>query len=152
MRSKGKTGKSLFSGIWNSHKTRRKPALLPVPLLRRRLSSHEGFPTPKMALIRGKTALLFWDIHGSKPVWLSGAFSQRKIAANSTYWKAKVRKDGLGMRQGFREGKKGCFGINRNPGQSPKNSPGTYTQISSIWAPIGHSGGSFGLQQAKMST
>jgi hypothetical protein len=62
-------------------------------LLRRRLSSHEGFPTPKIALIREKTALLFWDIPGSKPVWLSGAFSQRKITANSGRWEAKLMGD-----------------------------------------------------------
>jgi len=31
---------------------------------------------------------LFWDIPGSKPVWLSGAESKLKITANSTYWKA----------------------------------------------------------------
>jgi len=43
----------------------------------------------RLALIREKTALLFWDIPGSKPIWLSGAFSQRKITANSTYREAK---------------------------------------------------------------
>jgi hypothetical protein len=54
-------------------------------------------------------------------VWLSGAISQREIAANSTYWEAKVRKDGLEDGTGFRMAKKGGFDINRNPGQSPKN-------------------------------
>jgi hypothetical protein len=33
---------------------------------------------------------MFWDIPGSKPVWLSGAFSQRKITANSGGREAKV--------------------------------------------------------------
>jgi hypothetical protein len=33
---------------------------------------------------------LFSDIPGSKPVWLSGAFSKRKITANSTYREAKL--------------------------------------------------------------
>ena len=83
-------GKRGFWGSGISLKLIRKTTLLPVPLLRRRLSSPEGFPTPKIALIREKTALLFWDIPGSKPVWLSGAFSQRKITANSTYWEAKL--------------------------------------------------------------
>jgi hypothetical protein len=62
-------------------------------LLRRRLSSHEGFPTPKIALIREKTALLFWDIPSSWPVWLSGAFSQRKITANSGRWESNLMGD-----------------------------------------------------------
>jgi hypothetical protein len=44
----------------------------------------------RLALIREKTARMFWDIPGSKPVWLSGAFSQRKITANSTYREAKL--------------------------------------------------------------
>ena len=47
-------------------------------------------PDPKTALIREKTALMFWDIPDSKPVGLSGAFSELKITANSTYWEAKV--------------------------------------------------------------
>ena len=38
---------------------------------------------------------MFWDIPAPWPVWLSGAFSQRKITANSTYWKAKLWWDGL---------------------------------------------------------
>ena len=46
----------------------------------------------------------------------------------------------------------GGFVTNRDPGPSPKNSPGTYTQISSIRAPIGHSGGSFSTNSAKCST
>jgi hypothetical protein len=50
-------------------------------------------PNSKIARIREKTALLFWDIPGSKPVWLSGAFSQRKITANSGRWEAKLMGD-----------------------------------------------------------
>jgi len=46
-----------------------------------------------MALIREKTALMFWDILDLWPVWLSGAFSELKITANSTYWKAKLMQD-----------------------------------------------------------
>ena len=64
-------------------------------LLRRRLSSCEEVPTPQISLIREKTALMFWDIPGGKPVWLSEAFSQRKITANSTYREAKLWNDGL---------------------------------------------------------
>jgi hypothetical protein len=95
--SRGNEGKGGFGGSKIPLKTGREPALLPVPLLRRRLSSQEGFPTPKRARIREKTARMFWDIPGSKPVWLSGAFSQRKITANSTYWEAKLWLDGLGV-------------------------------------------------------
>jgi len=47
---------------------------------------------------------------------------------------------------------KGGFGINRDPGSDPENNPGTSTQISSIRAPIGHSGGSFGMKSRKCST
>ena len=36
---------------------------------------------------------MFWDIPAPWPVWLLGAFSQRKITANSTYWKAKLMQD-----------------------------------------------------------
>jgi len=86
----GNGKKACFGNMEFPTKPVQKPALFPAPLLRRRLSSHEGFPTPKIALIREKPALLFWDIPVSKPVWLSGTFSQRKITANSTYWKAKV--------------------------------------------------------------
>jgi hypothetical protein len=45
---------------------------------------------PKISLIREKPALLFWDIPGSKPVWLSEAESKLKITANSTYWEANL--------------------------------------------------------------
>ena len=98
--SMGKGKEGLFWGVmvfWGPgipHKTMRKPILLPPPLLRRRLSSREGVITPKISLIREKTALLFWDIPGSKPVWLSGAFLELKMTANSTYWEAKVWLDG----------------------------------------------------------
>jgi hypothetical protein len=105
-----------------------------------------------LALIQQKTALLFWESHYLKSVWLSEAISQREIAANSTYWEAKVRKDGLEDGKGFGRGKKGGFMINRDPGPSPKNNLMTYTQISSIRAPISHSGGSFDPQYAKWST
>jgi len=78
----------LRTGI--SHKTGKKPTLLPGPLLRRRLSFREGFPTPKIALIQQNAAPLFRDIPDSKPVWLSEAFSQQKMTSNSTYWEAKL--------------------------------------------------------------
>ena len=39
--------KGLFWGSKIPDKTGRKPALFTAPLLRRRLSSREGFPTPK---------------------------------------------------------------------------------------------------------
>ena len=39
---------------------------------------------------QAKMSTLFWESHDLKSVWLSGVFSQRKITANSTYWKAKV--------------------------------------------------------------
>jgi hypothetical protein len=52
-------------------------------------------PNPKIALIREKTALMFWDIRGIKPVWQSGVFSQQKMTANSTYREAKLNSDDL---------------------------------------------------------
>ena len=54
--------------------------------------------------------------------------------------------------EGFRVAKKGGFVTNRDPGPSPENNPGTYPRISSIRAPIGHSGGSFGMKSRKCST
>jgi len=99
----GKREKGLFWGVvvfWDLEfptKSVQKPTLLPAPLLRRRLSSCEGVPTPKIALIREKTALLFWDIPDSKPVWQSGVILQQKITANSTYWEANLGLDGLGV-------------------------------------------------------
>ena len=51
-----------FQGSGIPHKTGRRPTRLPAPLLRRRLSSREGGPTPQIALIRKKTALMFWGI------------------------------------------------------------------------------------------
>ena len=45
---------------------------------------------------------MFWDILDLWPVWLSGAFSERKITANSTYWEAKAGKDGLDDGTGVR--------------------------------------------------
>ena len=57
--------------------------------------SRGGVPTPKIARIREKTARMFWDIPAPWPVWQSGAFSQRKITADSTYWEAKRWLDGL---------------------------------------------------------
>jgi hypothetical protein len=36
---------------------------------------------------------MFWDISFPWPVWLSGSFSELKITANSTYWKAKLMQD-----------------------------------------------------------
>jgi hypothetical protein len=52
---------------------------------------HERFPTPKIALIRGKTALIFSEYSILQPVGLSGAEPTQKITANSTYWKAKLK-------------------------------------------------------------
>jgi len=102
----GNGKKACFGDLEFPTKPAREPALVPAPLLRRRLSSREGVPTPKIAPICEKTALLFWDIPDLWPVWLSGAFSKRKIIANSTYREAKVGCDGL--EQGERE-KNTCF-------------------------------------------
>jgi hypothetical protein len=63
-----------------------------------------------LALIQQNAALLFWESRDLKPVLLSEAVSQRKITANSTYWKAKVRNDGLVEGEGVGRGKKGGFG------------------------------------------
>jgi hypothetical protein len=50
------------------------------------------FPVPEgfLALIPGKRALMFGESHDSLPIWLSGAISELKMAAISTYWKAKL--------------------------------------------------------------
>ena len=55
----------------------------------------KGSPTPKIALIREKTALLFWQSHDSLPIRLSEAEPKLKITANSTYWVANLRFYGL---------------------------------------------------------
>jgi hypothetical protein len=69
-------------------------------------------PGGLLALIQENAALLFWDIPDSKPVWLSGAFSQLKITANSTYWKAKLGSYGLGIAGvGCEIGKRGEFSL-----------------------------------------
>jgi hypothetical protein len=52
---------------------------------------HKRFPTPKMALIRGKTALFFREYFILVPIYLSGAESTQKITANSTYREAKLK-------------------------------------------------------------
>jgi hypothetical protein len=74
-------------------------------------------PGGLLALIREKTALLFWDILDSKPVWLSGRSLKLKITANSTYWKAKLRVrwagrwgEGFGMRKRWDFDSAGIFG------------------------------------------
>ena len=65
---------------------------------------------PLLALNRENAALLFWESRYLKSVWLSEAVSQRKIAANSTYLKVKVRgRVGRGSGRGLWEGKKGVI-------------------------------------------
>ncbi len=50
------------------------------------------FPIPQgfQALIRKKRTLMVWESLDSLPIWLSGAISELKMAANSTYWVAKL--------------------------------------------------------------
>ena len=84
-------------------------------------------PEGLSALNRENAAPLFCESRYLKSVWLSGVILQREIAANSTYWKAKVRNNGLEDGEGVPGGKKGGFGINQNPGPGPKNNPWTYT-------------------------
>ena len=43
-----------------------------------------------------KLSSLFSEKRILSPVWLSGAESQLKMTANSTYWEANCVKDGLG--------------------------------------------------------
>jgi hypothetical protein len=71
-----------------------------------RLGVPEGFLT----LIQQNAALLFGDIPDLKPVWLSGAISQLKMTANSTYCEAKLCSYGLGVAVWGGRGKKGGFG------------------------------------------
>jgi hypothetical protein len=47
--------------------------------------------TQKLALIREKRALFFPDNPLACPVLLSGPEPELKMAANSTYWEAKLR-------------------------------------------------------------
>ena len=71
-----------------------------------------------MALIRQKAAPLFWDSRDSQSVRLFEAISKREIAANSTYWEAKVGYDGLEEGVGVVGGEKGS-----NQDQNGDNSP-----------------------------
>jgi hypothetical protein len=91
-----------------------------------------AIPGGLLALIRQNTALLFWESRYLKSVWLSEAISQREIAANSTYWEAKVRgRVGWGSGRGLWEGKKGeifSFTLRTNP-LSPDNQVITWRAI-----------------------
>jgi hypothetical protein len=49
-----------------------------------------AIPEGHLALNRENAAPLFWESRYLKPVWQSGAISQRKITANSGRWEAKV--------------------------------------------------------------
>ncbi len=53
----------------------------------------EDFP----ALIHEKRTLMFWESLNYLPIWLSGAILELKMAANSTYWKAKLDLLGPGI-------------------------------------------------------
>jgi hypothetical protein len=64
---------------------------LPQPVSPSETFPHKGPPTPEIALIREKTALLFWDSNDSSSIRLSGVESKLKITANSTYWEANLR-------------------------------------------------------------
>ena len=68
---------------------------------------HERLPTPQIALIRGKTALMFSEYCILVPICLSGAESTQKITANSTYWEEKLKGAGGVARS---RGKEGCWG------------------------------------------
>ena len=72
-------------GVWNF--SRNTPKKMPfTPGTSPSETSHlNRFPTPKMALIREKRALLFWDSFVSPLIRLSGAELELKMAANSTY-------------------------------------------------------------------
>jgi hypothetical protein len=65
----------------------------PLPVSPSEIIPQAGVPIPEIALIREKTALLFWESHDSLPIRLSGAESKLKITANSTYWEAKLSSD-----------------------------------------------------------
>jgi len=88
--SRGKTGsRPVFWGSGIPHKTGTKTYSFTHTTSPSETIFPGRGPDPKISLIREKTALMFWDIPGSKPVWLSGEFSELKITANSTYWEAK---------------------------------------------------------------
>jgi len=67
----------------------------PQPVSPSETIPHEGSSTPEIALIREKTALLFWESRDSLPIRLSGAESKLKITANSTYWEANLHFYGM---------------------------------------------------------
>jgi hypothetical protein len=67
----------------------------PQPVSPSETFPHEEVPVPEIALIRGITALLFWESFNSLSIRLSGAEPKLKITANSTYWEAKLSSNGL---------------------------------------------------------
>jgi hypothetical protein len=67
----------------------------PQPVSPSETFPHEGIPVPEIALIREKTALLFWESRDSLPIRLSGAEQKLKITANSTYWEVKLSSNEL---------------------------------------------------------
>ena len=111
------------------------------------------FPVPEgfLALIREKTALLFWESAGSLPIRLSEAISQLEITANSTYWMANLPPIwmwGSGMGEC---GEKGSF-IRSGIVPRIQTLPKTYTLISPIWPPFSRSGRLFSTNSGKNST
>jgi hypothetical protein len=67
----------------------------PLPVSPSEIIPHKGSHVPEIALIREKTALLFWESFNSLSIRLSGAEPKLKITANSTYWEANLRSNGL---------------------------------------------------------
>jgi hypothetical protein len=70
-------------------------------------------PEGHLALNRENVAPLFFESRDSLSIRLSGVKLELKMTANSTYWKAKVGKDGLEVGTEVREVIEGRFSRNK---------------------------------------
>jgi hypothetical protein len=97
-----------------------------------------------LALILEKRALMFWKSHDFQPIWLSGAISELKMTAISTYWEAKPGLFWLGYREGFDQDRIIDTGLKRPSQKIPLISP--------IRPPFPCSGRLFGTNSRKTCT
>ena len=88
--SRGKGEKGLFCACQEFSRSTMKDIHFPQPVSPSETIPHEESPTPEIALIREKTAPLFWESHDSLSIQLSGVEPKLKITANSTYWEANL--------------------------------------------------------------
>jgi hypothetical protein len=68
--SKGKgKRRPVFGGVWNSPQNQEKTCSFTRTTSPSETIFPGRCPTPQISLIREKTALMFWEIRGIKPVW-----------------------------------------------------------------------------------